>query len=88
MLTRLRRTGLLDGLAGVVLGQFTGCVGLPGTPEVAAVLEELVAGLGVPVLGGVPVGHGVRQRTVPLGVPATLDTHAGTLTVEPAVAAG
>jgi muramoyltetrapeptide carboxypeptidase len=39
------------------------------------------------VLGGLPVGHGADQLTVPVGVPATLDVDAGTLTVEPAVRA-
>jgi hypothetical protein len=31
------------------------------------------------------IGHGPGQLTVPLGVPATIDTSAGTLTVEPGV---
>jgi muramoyltetrapeptide carboxypeptidase len=39
----------------------------------------------VPVLGGLPIGHGVGQLTVPVGVPATLDAGAGTLTVSSAV---
>jgi muramoyltetrapeptide carboxypeptidase len=37
------------------------------------------------VLGGLPIGHGVGQVTVPVGVPAVLDADAGTLTAEPAV---
>ncbi|HKD98581.1 MAG TPA: LD-carboxypeptidase, partial [Micromonosporaceae bacterium] len=41
--------------------------------------------LGVPVLGGLPVGHGRDQLTVPVGVPATLDVAAGTLTATAAV---
>jgi muramoyltetrapeptide carboxypeptidase len=81
MLTQLRRAGALDGLAGVALGQFTRC----GDAAVADVLAERLTGLGVPVLGGLPVGHGDGQHTVPLGVPATLDVAAGTLTVSPAV---
>jgi muramoyltetrapeptide carboxypeptidase len=44
-----------------------------------------LAALGVPVLGGLPVGHGPDQLTVALGVPATIDVGAGTLTVESAV---
>jgi len=39
----------------------------------------------VPVIGGLPVGHGVGQLTVPVGAPATLDATAGTLIVAPAV---
>src|SRR5437764_5212762 len=84
MLTQLRRAGVLDGLHGVALGQFTRCAdGWPVT--VADVLTERLGDLGVPVLGGLPVGHGAGQLTVPVGVPATLDVATGTLTAEPAV---
>jgi muramoyltetrapeptide carboxypeptidase len=80
MLTQLRRAGALVGLAGVALGQFT-----PDHDATKRVLVELLGDLGVPVLGGLPVGHGRDPLTVPVGVPATLDTAAGTLTVSPAV---
>jgi muramoyltetrapeptide carboxypeptidase len=84
MLTHLRRAGLLHGLAGVALGQFTGCA--DGWPvSIVDVLGERLGDLGVPVLGGLPVGHGQGQRSVPVGVPATLDAGAGTLTAAPAV---
>lgn len=84
MLTHLCRAGALAGLAGVAVGQFTNCVdGWPTT--VADVLLERLAPLGVPVLGGLPVGHGREQASVPVGVEATLDAAAGTLTVTPAV---
>jgi muramoyltetrapeptide carboxypeptidase len=36
----------------------------------------------VPVLYQLPVGHGKHLATLPLGVTATLDAHARTLTVE------
>lgn len=81
MLTQLGRSGALDGLAAVALGQFTRC----GDHAVADVLAEHLGELNVPVLGGLPVGHGAGQQTVPIGVPATLDVTAGTLTVSPAV---
>lgn len=84
MLTHLRRAGLLAGLAGVAVGQFTNCTDAWDVP-VAAVLAERLGGLGVPVLGGLPIGHGVGQVTVPVGVPAVLDADAGTLTAEAAV---
>ena len=42
---------------------------------------------GVPVLYGLPVGHGETLSTLPLGVRATLDADARTLTIdEPALA--
>ncbi|BBH68644.1 peptidase S66 [Actinoplanes sp. OR16] len=68
MLVQLRRSGGLDGLAGVAVG-----TGLP-----REIIEEHFA---VPALFGLPVGHGQRQSAVPLGAPAHLDAGAGTLTV-------
>jgi muramoyltetrapeptide carboxypeptidase len=86
MLTQLRRAGVLRGVAGIAVGQFTDCAD-GWAVSVADVLAERLGDLGVPVLGGLPVGHGADQLTVPVGVPATLDVDAGTLTVEPAVRA-
>jgi muramoyltetrapeptide carboxypeptidase len=84
MLTHLRRADVLRGLAGVAIGQFTNCA--DGWPvSVADVLGDRLCDLGVPVLGGLPVGHGYGQVTVPVGTPATLDVAAGVLTVQPAV---
>jgi len=84
MLTQLRRSGALRGIVGVAVGQFTRCSdGWPTT--IADVLLDRLGDLGVPVLGGLPVGHGQDQLSVPLGVPATLDAGAGTLTATPAV---
>lgn len=80
MLTQLLRAGALAGLTGVAIGQLTNC----GDDALAVIVERL-AGLGVPMLAGLSVGHGRGQLTVPLGTPARLDTAAGTLCVEPAV---
>jgi muramoyltetrapeptide carboxypeptidase len=86
MLLHLRRAGVLSGLAGVALGHFTDCA--DGWPtSIVDVLTDHLGPLGVPVLGGLPVGHGRDQLTVALGVPASLDVPAGTLTVESAVRA-
>jgi muramoyltetrapeptide carboxypeptidase len=85
MLLHLRRAGVLDGLAAVALGQFIQCAdGWPTT--IVDVLHHHLGTLGIPVLGGLPIGHGHDQLTVTVGVPATLDVAAGTLTVSPATA--
>ncbi|MFG1952590.1 LD-carboxypeptidase [Micromonospora sp. NPDC048830] len=84
MLTQLRRAGALHRVAGVAVGQFTDCADGWDT-TVTDVLAERLGDLGVPVLGGLPIGHGHGQLTVPLGTPATLDATTGTLTVAPAV---
>ncbi|WP_203913090.1 S66 peptidase family protein [Rhizocola hellebori] len=80
MLTHLLRAGVLQGLAGVAIGQFTNC------GEVAGVIAERLAPLGLPLLGGLPIGHGDQHLAVPLGTSATLDADAGTLLVAPATA--
>ncbi|MDL4777109.1 MULTISPECIES: S66 peptidase family protein [Thermomonosporaceae] len=77
MLTQLLQAGWFDGAAGVALGSWTRC----GDPaEVDAVLAGRLGPLGVPILAGVPAGHGPCQRTLELGVPVRLD--AGALTLE------
>jgi muramoyltetrapeptide carboxypeptidase len=84
MLTHLRRVGALRRLAGVAIGQLVNA-GSPGELDAPAVLRDRLGDLKVPVLGGLRVGHGNGQLTVPLGTRATIDTTAGTLTVEAGV---
>jgi muramoyltetrapeptide carboxypeptidase len=78
MLTQLLHAGWFTGVAGVVAGRWLRC----GTPaEVDQVLLERLGPLGVPVLAGLDFGHGARQMTIPLGIPAELDTGTGTITL-------
>lgn len=82
MLTQILRGNALAGLTGVAIGQFTDC------GEAAEVIAERLAPLGIPLLGGLPIGHGDQHLAVPLGTMATLDADAGTLVVAPATRAG
>jgi muramoyltetrapeptide carboxypeptidase len=82
-LVQLKRAGWLDGVAGVAVGQFTNCEDDGPTPTVQQVLAEQLGSLGVPVLGGLPFGHGEQQTAVGLGVPAILAADTRTLTVQP-----
>ncbi|MFF7550025.1 hypothetical protein ACFZCU_41300 [Streptomyces canus] len=89
-LTQLPRTGALDGLHGVALGQFIGFEQAANDPSlggwgIAGLLHGRLTRLGVSVLGGLPAGHGPRPPTIPLGTSATIDTAAGTLTGQAAV---
>jgi muramoyltetrapeptide carboxypeptidase len=77
MLTQLIQAGLLAEIAGLMVGTFIDC-GSPG--DLLDLFRERLAPLSVPVLGGLPVGHGSRNVTLPLGLTATLDVEAGTLT--------
>ena len=84
-LTRLIKTGSLDRIRGIALGQFTRCDTASGW-TVIDVLRDRLAPLGVPILGGLPFGHGEESVAVPVGTEALLDADAGTLTVDAAVA--
>jgi len=91
MLTHWRLTGTLQGLAGLALGRFSGCDD-PNlsdddqTFSLEQVLKERTLDLGIPVISGLPVGHGPGgNAALPMGVPATLDADRGTLALAPAV---
>jgi muramoyltetrapeptide carboxypeptidase len=78
LLTQLRLGGALDGARAVVLGDFTEC---GGTAELHPVFEDRLGDLGIPVMTGLPVGHGPCNLTLPLGLNACLDTSRQTLAV-------
>ncbi|EXG82608.1 S66 peptidase family protein [Cryptosporangium arvum] len=69
LFTQLLRARWFDGAVGVVVGSWQNC-----GEDADAILLERLGPLGIPVLTGFDVGHGPRQLTVPLGVPAVLDT--------------
>jgi muramoyltetrapeptide carboxypeptidase len=70
MLTQLRRSGYLEGVAGIVAGTFDGC----GPGElIQDILAERLGPLAVPMLAWANVGHGGPFQTYPLGIAAELD---------------
>jgi muramoyltetrapeptide carboxypeptidase len=87
----LEQSGRLDGVRGIVVGELAGCewydhTSAPRSKTLEDVLEGRLGGLGVPVLYGLPLGHGATLTTLPLGVQATVDADALTLTIdEPAL---
>ncbi len=82
MLSALLAGGAFDGIGGVVLGDFSDC---PDSQRVSVrnVLEERLAGLGVPVLSDLRFGHERYNEFVPLGTFAELDANAGRLQLSP-----
>jgi muramoyltetrapeptide carboxypeptidase len=85
-LTQLLRSGSLDGVRGVAVGRFTGFDGYVDREwTLVDVLQERLSKLGVPVLGGLQVGHGPESLALPIGPAAVLDADAGTLVIDPAV---
>lgn len=85
ILTQLRRAGTLDGIVGIAIGQFTGCVDEDWDWDAVDVLRDRLSDLGVPILGGLRFGHGKDPFTVPFGTMATLDPVNRTLTAQSAV---
>ena len=74
--SQLRRSGYLDGVAGIVAGTFTGC----GPPEaIQDILAERLGSLGVPMIAWANVGHGGLFQAFPYGIAAELDAVSATL---------
>ena len=83
MLAHLKLAGVLEHLAGVMIGRFTemsqgGDSGALGFDEV---LATHFGPLGIPVAVGFPFGHIDDQWTLPVGVTAEMDADAGELTI-------
>lgn len=79
-LTRLVKSGCLRGVHGIAVGQFTRFAPSRGW-TIVDVLRDRLAPLGVPMLGGLPLGHGHGALAVPVGTEAVLDADRGTLAV-------
>lgn len=84
MLIQLIKSGLFDQIAGVALGQFADCR-MDGPMNAVSVLKDHLQGLSVPVLGGLPIGHGQAPVAIPHGTMANLDIADGMLRLEPAI---
>jgi muramoyltetrapeptide carboxypeptidase len=79
LLTQLRLSGLLDAVAGVLLGSFTEATS--PTPLLQQMLATPCQRAGKPLLAGWPTGHGTPNLPLPMGLPVRLDATAGTLTM-------
>jgi muramoyltetrapeptide carboxypeptidase len=82
MLTQLLHATDLSKAAGIALGVFNDCQPKPDSLSLSLeeTLRDRLGNLGIPVLAGLPFGHISNQCVMPLGVEATLDTEAQTLT--------
>jgi muramoyltetrapeptide carboxypeptidase len=77
MLTQLLHTGFFGNISGLILGDFSES---GPRDELNELVQERLVSTSFPILSGVPIGHEQRNLTLPLGLPATLDTGSGTLT--------
>lgn len=85
-LTMLVETGIINKVVGVAIGQYTQCGNATDpTTDVQCteidILRERFGRLNVPILGGLPIGHGENPIALPIGTMAVLDADTGTLTV-------
>ena len=81
-LTQMRLAGLLDNLAGILVGTFT------GVPDQQEILRREVPRLclemtppSVAVVSGIAYGHVPRRLTLPVGAVTTVHTDARTFTI-------
>lgn len=77
MLNHLKLAGKLESLSGLLLGEFISCGPVSSIWELVL---EVLGDIDIPVLAGIPVGHGSRNVTLPLGLRAMLDCDTKTLT--------
>jgi len=82
MLTQMKLAGCFDSMAGLALGRFTRC---GAVYDIFRLFYQEFMHMSVPIVSGLPVGHDGVNVTVPIGVPAQLDTAKGCLIVAPAV---
>ena len=90
VLTQLHNAGKLQSVAAVAIGEMYHCEE-SRQPEpwlrsrsMEDVFEYHLAPLGVPIVHNLPLGHGDHLCTIPLGVTATVDADARSLTIDEA----
>ncbi len=77
MLFQMKLAGCFSSVAGICLGTFENCGDIS---EIHRIAEDILSDIPVPVLAGLPIGHGMPNLPLPIGVAATLDTEARRLT--------
>jgi len=76
LVTQLRAAGAFKGVLGVALGEFTG-TRIPDDSgwSIDDVVVECLEGLDIPIVTGLPVGHGARNLPFVIGEPGQLSAH-------------
>jgi len=78
MLTHFALSGQLQGISGLIAGEFVGC---GDRFAVNRLLMDKLSDMGVPLITGLSVGHGAKNLALPIGVMADLNTDLMTLTI-------
>jgi muramoyltetrapeptide carboxypeptidase len=82
MLTQLKAAGKFLGVRGIIFGRMVKCE--PKVHEgyrLEDVILEVLEDVRGPILYGLPVGHGGKQVTLPLGIPVQVNGDRGSITV-------
>ena len=80
MLHQLKAAGKLEGLGGVGVGHLVGCTDPKrDEPTAEEVIQEIITPLGLPLVFGLPFGHGHPNLPWPFGVRGVLDGERGEL---------
>ncbi len=78
MLNQLKMAGKLDEIAGLIFGESVSCNPRhAGEPTLLDVVKSYSEDLNVPVLFGVPLGHGFNKATLPVGAEVLLVSETG-----------
>lgn len=72
MINHLKLSGVLDHLAGIVLGNFKDCGEFR---EIRSMVLEHVSHLNFPIIAGLPFGHEGSNEVIPLGTSFYLNTY-------------
>ncbi|MDY6880249.1 MAG: LD-carboxypeptidase [Thermodesulfobacteriota bacterium] len=78
MLTHLKLSGCLKRLSGLVVGRFDRCCEMSA---IESLLLDKVGDQDIVMASGLPVGHGAKNSTLPIGAMAELDTDRRTLSI-------
>jgi muramoyltetrapeptide carboxypeptidase len=81
MLTHLALTGILQGISGLIAGQFEEC---GEKRDLDRLFLSFASKLDIPLLTGFPIGHGSQNTALPLGLTAKFDTELKVLTIKEA----
>lgn len=78
----LQMNGVLDRCKGVVLGEFTDCGSEFTYENVEAMIRQIIEPYGIPMLCGMPAGHGDVNLPLVMGAPVTIDVRADGSTLQ------
>ena len=71
MLNHLRLTGIINDLSGLIAGNFTNCGDIK---DIDKILKNITSDVDIPVISGLPAGHGKENKTIPIGIHADIKT--------------